>query len=36
LVQHTNLSASEVAQEAMRIAAGICIYTNDRILLEEL
>lgn len=36
LMQHTSLSAAEVTQEAMRIAAGICIYTNDRILLEEL
>jgi ATP-dependent HslUV protease subunit HslV len=36
LVSQTNLSAGEVAKEAMQIAAGICIYTNDRILLEEL
>ena len=36
LIAHTSLSAAEVAQEAMRIAAGICIYTNDNILLEEL
>lgn len=36
LIAHTSLSAAEVAKEAMRIAAGICIYTNDNILLEEL
>jgi ATP-dependent HslUV protease subunit HslV len=36
LVQHTTLSATSIAEEAMRIAAAICIYTNDRILLEEL
>lgn len=36
LVQHTTLSASSIAEEAMRVAAGICVYTNDRILLEEL
>jgi ATP-dependent HslUV protease subunit HslV len=36
LVQHTALSATSIAEEAMRIAAAICIYTNDRILLEEL
>jgi ATP-dependent HslUV protease subunit HslV len=36
LVQHTALSATAIAEEAMRIAAAICIYTNDRILLEEL
>ena len=36
LIQHTTLSASSIAEEAMRVAAGICVYTNDRILLEEL
>jgi ATP-dependent HslUV protease subunit HslV len=36
LVQHTTMSATAIAEEAMRIAAAICIYTNDRILLEEL
>jgi ATP-dependent HslUV protease, peptidase subunit HslV len=36
LVQHTTLSATAIAEEAMRITAAICIYTNDRILLEEL
>lgn len=36
LVQHSGLSAREVAEEAMRIAAGICIYTNDQILVEVL
>lgn len=36
LVQHTSLGAAEVAREAMRIAGGICIYTNDQIRLEEL
>jgi ATP-dependent HslUV protease subunit HslV len=33
---HTSLSAGEIAAEAMQIAAGICIYTNDQIILEEL
>ncbi|HWP35706.1 MAG TPA: ATP-dependent protease subunit HslV [Thermodesulfobacteriota bacterium] len=36
LVRHTALSAREVAEEALRIAAGICIYTNDQIAVEEL
>ena len=36
LMAHTSLSAAEVAREAMRVAAGICIYTNDNVLLEEL
>jgi ATP-dependent HslUV protease, peptidase subunit HslV len=34
LVQHSQLPAQEIAQEALRIAAGICIYTNDRITVE--
>jgi ATP-dependent HslUV protease subunit HslV len=36
LLQNTTLPAAAIAEQAMRIAAGICIYTNDRILLEEL
>lgn len=36
LVRHTDLSATEIAKEAMKIAAEICIYTNDHIILEEL
>lgn len=36
LVQHTDLDAEGVAREAMRIAAGICIYTNDQIVVESL
>ena len=36
LLRHTALPAPEVAREAMRIAASICIYTNDQVLVEEL
>jgi ATP-dependent HslUV protease, peptidase subunit HslV len=36
LAKHTTLTASEVATEALRIAAGICIYTNDTIAIETL
>jgi len=36
LVKHTDLPAEEIAREAMRIAANICIYTNDRITVEVL
>lgn len=36
LLHHTKLSATEVARAAMEIAADICIYTNDRLTLEEL
>jgi ATP-dependent HslUV protease subunit HslV len=36
LVRHTDLSSSEIAREAMKIAAEICIYTNDHIIIEEI
>jgi len=36
LVRHTNLSSTEIARESMKIAAEVCIYTNDRITVEEL
>jgi ATP-dependent HslUV protease subunit HslV len=36
LVAHTALSAREIAVEAMKIAAALCIYTNDRLTVEEL
>jgi ATP-dependent HslUV protease subunit HslV len=35
LVDHTTLSAREIATEAMKIAANICIYTNDQVVIEE-
>src|ERR1022692_4570280 len=31
LADHTKLSAREIAEEAMKIASRMCIYTNDRI-----
>ncbi|NLM37196.1 MAG: ATP-dependent protease subunit HslV [Firmicutes bacterium] len=36
LKAHSALAVGEIAVEAMKIAAGLCIYTNDRICLEEL
>src|SRR5215211_5768184 len=36
LLKHTDLSAKDVATEALRIASEICIYTNDDIVVEEL
>jgi ATP-dependent HslUV protease subunit HslV len=36
LVQHSTLDARGIAEHAMRIAADICIYTNDAIAVEEL
>ena len=36
LSKYTDLSAREIATEAMQIAGKICIYTNENISLEEL
>ncbi len=36
LMNHTALNAKEIAVESLRIAAGICIYTNDNITVETL
>ncbi|BCW95159.1 MAG: ATP-dependent protease subunit HslV [Fimbriimonadales bacterium] len=36
LLKHTTLSAHEIAEEALRIAARLCIYTNDSITVEVL
>ncbi len=32
----SSLGAREIAEKSLRIAAGICIYTNDEVLVEEL
>jgi ATP-dependent HslUV protease subunit HslV len=36
LLRHSTLSAREVVTEAMGIAAGICVYTNERINVESI
>lgn len=36
LMENTNLSAREIAQRSLQIAARICLYTNDQIVLEEI
>jgi ATP-dependent HslUV protease subunit HslV len=36
LLKHTELPADAVTREAMRIAAELCVFTNDRLTLEEL
>ncbi len=36
LMARDDMSAEEVARKAMGIAAGICIYTNDNIVLESI
>ena len=35
LVQNTQLSAREIAEKALRIAAAICVVTNDQITVED-
>ncbi len=36
LVKHTQMDARAIAEEAMRAAASICVYTNDYLTIEEL
>ena len=36
LQRHTSLNAESVAREALHIASSLCIYTNDRIIIETL
>ena len=35
LTQNTDLSAAEIAEKALHIAASICVYTNDNIIVEK-
>jgi ATP-dependent HslUV protease subunit HslV len=36
LLDHTELTPRQIVEEAMKIAARICIYTNDQITVDEL
>jgi ATP-dependent HslUV protease subunit HslV len=36
LMDHTQLSPRKIAEEAMKIAGKMCIYTNDQVTIEEL
>ncbi len=36
LLEHTELDARTIVEHALKIAAGICIYTNENLSLEEL
>ena len=36
LAEHTELPARSIAEEAMKIAGKMCIYTNDKVTIEEL
>ncbi|MBM4255292.1 MAG: ATP-dependent protease subunit HslV [Deltaproteobacteria bacterium] len=36
LMKHSDLDARTIAQEALRTAADICVFTNDQIVIEEI
>jgi ATP-dependent HslUV protease subunit HslV len=36
LIKHSQLDARSIAEEAMKTAAAICVYTNDQLTMEEL
>ncbi len=36
LLTHSSLSAAEIVRESLEIAAGIDVYTNTNIMVEEL
>ncbi len=36
LLENTDLDAAEVARRALRIAASLCVYTNDEVVVETL
>ena len=36
LIRHAELDARGIVEEAMKIAASVCVYTNDKIIIEEL
>ena len=36
LSENTALSAHDIAEKALHIAASICVYTNDNVIVEDL
>lgn len=36
LLEHSQLDARAIAEESMKIAAALCVFTNDRLVIEEL
>jgi ATP-dependent HslUV protease subunit HslV len=36
LVEHTQMPARQIVEEAMKIAGQMCIYTNEKFIVEEL
>jgi ATP-dependent HslUV protease subunit HslV len=35
-VRHSDLDADAIAREGMKIAASICVYTNEEVVIHEL
>ena len=35
LMRHTDMTAHEIAEAALHVAASICVYTNDHITVED-
>jgi len=36
LIAHSELGAAEICRAAMEIAASICVYTNDKVVVEKM
>jgi len=36
LIRHTDLDARQIVEASMKIAASLCVYTNDSVTIEEL
>ncbi|MCL1796067.1 MAG: ATP-dependent protease subunit HslV [Clostridia bacterium] len=36
LVRHTGMNAREIAEESLRVAASVCVFTNENITIEEI
>jgi len=36
MVKHSNLSAREIVEESIQVAADICVFTNNNVVVEEL
>jgi ATP-dependent HslUV protease subunit HslV len=36
LMKHSKLNAEEIVKESLKVAASICVYTNDKIVVETL
>jgi ATP-dependent HslUV protease subunit HslV len=36
LMKHSKLNAEEIVKESLKVAASICVYTNDKVVVETL